>query len=101
MNKSKLIIWSPTVLGVVLLLVTKVDLYQFQSQTIDVQGMLSRELPIVVIGLLLSAGVLLSSIYWLIKKQWLIVMQSMISPLLFLASFGIGGTVGGAFLNAT
>jgi len=101
MTKQKIIIWVPVVLGIILLVVTKIDLYQFQNQSINVQGMLSREVPIVILGLLFSIGILLSSIYWLIKKQWFMAAQAVISPLLFMLFFGIGGAIGGAFLNAT
>ncbi|MGH1539636.1 MAG: hypothetical protein ACRBHB_04380 [Arenicella sp.] len=101
MSKPNIIIWAPVALGIVLLVVTKIDLYQFQNQAIDVQSMLLREIPIVILGLLLSAGVLLSSIYWFIKKQWLVAVQAIVSPLLFMLFFGIGGSMGGAFLNAT
>jgi len=101
MKRTLILIWLPVVLGVILLGVTKIDLYQFHNKTIDVQSMLSREIPIVFIGLLISAIVFLSSIYWLIKKQWFVAAQSIFSPLLFLVLFGVGGAMGGAFLNAT
>jgi len=101
MNKSKLIIWLPVFLGVILLIVTKIDLYQFHNQSIEVRVMLSREVPIVFIGLQLSFIIFFSSIYWLIKKQWGVAVQSIISPLLFMVLFGVGGVIGGAFLNAT
>jgi hypothetical protein len=101
MSKLKLIIWLPAVLGLVLLTVTKIDLYQFNNESIEVRSMLSREIPIVLSGLFLSAGVFLSSVYWLVKKQWLFAAKSVLSPLIFMVCFGVGGAIGGAFLNAT
>ena len=101
MNKQKVIIWAPVALGIILLIVTKIDLYQFHNQAITARGMLAREMPIVILGLLLSAGVFLSSIYWLINKKWSTAIQAVISPLLFILFFSICGAMGGAFLNAT
>lgn len=101
MNKSKLIIWLPAFLGLVLLVVTKIDLYQFNNETLEVHNMLSREIPIVFSGLFLSVAVFLSGIYWLVKKQWLTALQSALSPVIFMVCFGVGGAMGGAFLNAT
>jgi len=101
MSKSKIIIWLPVFLGLLLVVVTKIDLYQFHNQSIELKPMLSREIPIVLIGLLLSGIVFLSSIYWLSKKQWAMVFQSVISPLLFMVLLSIGGAMGGAYFNAT
>ncbi len=95
------LIWMPFFIGLLLLVITKIDLYQFGSGSIEVQSMLSREIPIVSLGLLSSVLVFLSSIYWLFKKQWAVAVQSIISPVLFMLCFGIGGAMGGAFLNAT
>ncbi len=101
MTKQKAIIWAPAVLGIILLVVTKIDLYQFQNQDIDARTMLSREAPIFFIGLLLSTGVFLSSIYWFIKKQWFIAAQAIVSPLLFMVCFAITGVIGGTLIYAT
>ncbi len=83
------------------MIVTKIDLIQFHNQSIEVKAMLSREIPIVLIGLLLSTGVFLSGTYWLVKKQWCVALQSIVSPIIFMILFGVGGAMGGAFLNAT
>lgn len=101
MNKRTIIIWLPAFLGFVLLLVTQIDIYQFERQSIGVQAMLSREVPIVIVGLLLGLAVFISGIYWLIKKQWFTAIQAIISPLVFLLLFAVSGAFGGAFLNAT
>ncbi|MEP1382380.1 MAG: hypothetical protein ABJK64_01160 [Paraglaciecola sp.] len=101
MSKSIFLIWSPALLGVLLVVVVKVDLYQFTNQSIEVQTMLSRELPIVFIGLLFSALIFISSIYRLIKKQWFRAILSVVSPIAFIILFGVGGAIGGAYLNAT
>lgn len=83
------------------MVVAKVDLYQFTNQSIEVQTMLSRELPIVLIGLLFSALILISGIYRLMKRQWFMAIQSVVSPTIFMILFGVGGAIGGAYLNAT
>jgi uncharacterized BrkB/YihY/UPF0761 family membrane protein len=101
MSKVQLLTWLPTFIGLALVAVTQIDLYQFHDQAIDVRSMLSRELPIVLVGLLFSLGVLCSSIYWLYKRKWLLASQAIVSPLIFLVCFGIGGALGGAYLNAT
>lgn len=101
MNKQTIVIWIPAFLGFILLLVTQVDIYQFASQSIGTQTMLSREVPIVIVGLLLGLAVFLNGIYWLIKKQWFTAIQAIISPLVFLLLFVVSGALGGAFLNAT
>jgi hypothetical protein len=101
MSNVQLLTWFPTFIGLVLVAVTQIDLYQFHDRAIDVQSMLSRELPIVLVGFLFSLGVLCSSIYWLSKRNWLLASQAVVSPLMFLACFGIGGALGGAYLNAT
>ncbi|UTW05164.1 hypothetical protein KDX31_09290 [Amphritea atlantica] len=101
MSKRTSIIWLPALLGIILAVVTKIDLYQFHSQSIDVQTMLSREIPIVLFGMLFAAVVFMSSFYWLLKRNWVVALQSVVSPLIFLVLFGVGGAMGGAFLNAT
>ncbi len=101
LNRFNLTISLPILFGLVLLLVTKIDLHQYSVQSVDVRTMLARELPIVLIGLVISVTVLLSSFYWLIKKQWRRVFLSILSPSLFVLCFMLSGAMGGAFLNAT
>ena len=100
MKKQKIIIWMPFLLGVTLLLVTIIDINQYQNNSVDVHTMLTREIFVLFIGISFSVLVLLSSIYWLIKKQWFLAIQAIISPILFFLCFIIGGVMGGAFLNA-
>ena len=99
--KKYIFIWLPFSLGILLIGVVHLDLYQFKQQNIDVNGMLMRELPIVVTGFISGALVLISTLYWLYKKQWLVAAQSFISPIMFAYCFGYGGAIGGAYLNAT
>ena len=100
MKKQKIIIWMPFFLGVTLLLVTIIDINQYQNNSVDVHTMLTREIFVLFIGISFSVLVLLSSIYWLIKKQWFLAIQAIISPILFFLCLIIGGVMGGAFLNA-
>jgi len=101
MRKSDLVNLVPVISGLVLLAVTKFDLYQFNADSIDVRVMLSRELPIVLVGLISSIGVFLSSFYWLFKRRWFTATVAVLSPLLFLICFGLGGMWGAAYLYAT
>ncbi len=101
MKKVQILIWIPFLLGLLLLVIAKINLYQFSSGSIEVRSMLSREIPIVSLGLICSILIFLSSIYWLLKKQWAIALQAIVSPALFLLCFIIGGAMGAAFLNAT
>ena len=100
-KKLKLIIWLPFAIGILLLVVVKIDLIQFNSQSINPRTMAAREIPIVILGVIVSALVSICSIYWFCKKQWAIATQSIISPVLFIICFIFGGVMGGAFLNAT
>jgi len=99
--KRTLIIWLPAILGFLLIFVVNVDLYQFNKGAIDARTMLFREMPIVFGGMLLGLLIFLNSFNWLFKKKWCVALQSIISPAIFLILFGLGGALGGAFLNAT
>lgn len=100
-NKRTIIIWAPFTIGLILLLVTKIGLYQFSNQEIDIRSLLHREALLIIPGLLLSIVILISSIYWLIKKQWLLAVQTVISPFLFILCVVISQAIGGVFLYAT
>ena len=99
--KKTVAIWLPFISGLILIAVAVIDLRQFESNIIDVQTMLRREMPIFLFGLVSSLIVFFSTIYWLFKKQWLTALQSFLSPILFIVCFGIGGAMGAAYLNAT
>ncbi len=101
MKKVVFINWAPFALGLLLLVVAKVDIYQFESQTIEVRAMLSRELPIAILGFILSIVIFLSTIYWLVKNKWTVAIQTVISPILWYGCFIAGSLMGGAFMNAT
>ena len=101
MNKTILITWLPSVLGLILLIVAKIDLYQFETQSINAKDMLMREMPIVIIGVILSIIIFLSCFYWLFNQQWAMAIQAIISPLIFLGCFVLGGAMGAAYMNAT
>ena len=99
--KRIFIVWSPAILGLFLIIVAKVDLYQFEREAIDIHTMLSRELPILVAGGFLSVAIFFSSFYWLYKKHWSIAIQSFLSSMIFVLFFIIGGAIGASYLNAT
>jgi len=101
MNKAKIFTWSPLVIGVILLVVAKINMIMFESQTLNVHDMLSRELPFVLIGLVVSLFVFLSSLYWLYNKNGKMALQAVVSPILFLVCMSAGGAMGVAYLNAT
>ena len=100
-NKKKLLfIWSPFALGLLLLLIVRIDLYLFHTQAADVRGLLGREIAVVNVGFLSGGLVFISTIYWLLKKQWWVALQAFIAPILFVFCFLYGGLIGGAYLNA-
>lgn len=101
LKKLTIFIWLPSLLGLILILITKWDLYQFYHQDIDVKTMLSREVPVFILGLVNSTAILFSSVYWLLKKRWKLAIQAIVSMLIFFLCFMIAGYLGGAFLNAT
>ena len=101
MNKAKIFIWIPVALGVLLLIVVKIHLYQFDPQTGDVRALLSREIPIAILGFFWSVIVFFSTPYWLKKNERGNAVQAFLSPLLWYACFVIGSLMGGAFMNAT
>ena len=101
MSKAKIFTWSPTVIGVILLAVAKINMIMFDSQVLNVHDMLSLELPIVLIGLTVSVFVFLSSFYWLYNKNGKMALQAVVCPILFLVCMSVGGAMGAAYLNAT
>ncbi|MCQ8849215.1 hypothetical protein NQT74_11530 [Alteromonas stellipolaris] len=94
MSKATIFTWPPLVIGVVLLVVAKIDMVMFDSQTLNIGDMLSLELPIVLIGMFVSFFVFISSIYWLYNKKGKMALQAVISPVLFLVCMSIGGVMG-------
>ena len=101
MNLRKLLIWSPTIIGVILLIVSQVDLYLFSSGILDVKAILGWELVFVFLGLVSSVVVFLYGVNFLFKKHWILAMYAFISSISFLILFGVGGAFGAAYLNAT
>lgn len=101
--KSRVLITAsaPVFLGALLLVVVFVDLAQFSSGTIEVRIMLSREVPIVILGLISSLVAFGLGLYSLTKGYWRNAFLLFASSMTFLISFTIAGLNGGAFLNAT
>ena len=100
MNKNKLL-WLPAFFGVLLLIVSYFDLRQFNSGSINPHSMLSREIPLVLLGFVSSSIVSILFIVFLLKKNWRNSIQSIISIFVFLICFAVGGAIGAAYLNAT
>ena len=101
MSKAKIFTWSPLCIGVILLVVAKINMVMFDSQALSVHEMLSREITIVLIGLVVSFLVFLSSLYWLYHKNGKMALQAVVSPILFIVCVSVGGAMGAAYLNAT
>lgn len=101
MYKMTLITWSPTFLGLVLLIVSQIDLMLFSRGVIDVRTLLSWEILIVLAGLISSVIVFVFSIIHIIKRRWGLAIQSAFNSVAFLVLFSIGGALGGAYLNVT
>jgi hypothetical protein len=100
MKKSNLLLWIPTLLGCLLLLVSYFDLQQFNVGKIVPREMVGREAPLVLLGFLSSIIVLIFFFMHLFKKKWSQAVQSIVSIILFLTCFYIGGILGAAYLNA-
>ncbi len=101
MNLKKRLIWSPTIIGIVLFVVSRIDLYLFISGVLDIKTVLGWEVVIVMLGLISSVVVFSYGIYLLIKKHWKLAMYAFISSVSFFILYGVGGVFGAAYLNAT
>lgn len=101
MNRVQIAILAPALSGVILVPLVFFNLSQFHSGSIEVGSMLSRELPVVMFGLVSSLALFVMAIVWLFKKQWLKSLGSVLSISVFFVCFLITGSNGGAFLNAT
>ena len=101
MNRVNLATLAPALSGVVLVPLVFFNLGQFHSGSIEIDAMLSREIPIVMFGFASSLALFVMAIVWLFKKQWLRLLSSVISIFVFFLCFIIAGLNGGAFLNAT
>jgi len=101
MNWKNLLIWSPTIIGVILLPVSQVDLHLFSSGVFGVKTILGWELVLVLLGFFASLIVFCYGIYFLFKKRWLMAIIALINPVFFFAFFAIGGAFGAVYLNAT
>lgn len=101
MKKTDLLIWIPAVIGVLLLLVSYIDLQQLNAGNIEPRAMLGREIPFVLSGVLSSIIIGIIFLVYLFKKKWGKAIQSIFSVLLFTVCFILGGVLGAAYLNAT
>jgi hypothetical protein len=99
--KTGIFIWSPAFTGALLLLVSQIDLILFKAEILGVRTMLTWELVLVLVGLIGGVIVLIYGVACLFRKKWSLAMQALLSPLVFLILFGLGGSLGGAYLNAT
>lgn len=101
MNRSNIVIAAPALLGIMLIPLVFLNLSQFDSGSLSVQAMLSREIPVVMLGFISCIAVFFAAIIWLFKRQWLKALYSIVSIFVFFISFIITGINGAAFLNAT
>lgn len=99
--KEKVFLHSSAIFGVLLVITSTADLYLFKAGKIEVDTMLSIELPIVILGLVSLLVVFFLGIKSLLSKQWFKAMHACISMFTFFVCFIIAGSNGGAFLNAT
>jgi len=101
MNRTNFLVWIPTFIGVILLGVSQIDLYLFKEGVFEVRTILGWEFVLAMSGLLSGLAVLFIGVSYLFKKAWLLAIQSFLSVFGFLMLFGVGGMLGGAYLNAT
>ena len=95
------VVLVPLILGLVLLVVAKFDLWLFGEGYVGVRTLLTWELAIVVLGLVSAIMVALLSVVFLLRKRWVLAFGAMMSASSFFVSFLIGGEIGAAYLNAT
>lgn len=100
MNRNRIIILAPVVLGLILLSFVFFNLYLFEAGAVEVRTMLALEVPVVLIGFLSCFVSLIAVLCWLCMRQWRMALFGAISVAVFFASFLITGMNGGAFLNA-
>ncbi len=100
MANNKTVLFAPFVLGVLLLSVSALDLYQFRVATVEIHTLLLRELPIVLLGLVSTLGVSVAGMVYLVSRQWCLAALSLLSALSFVFCFLLGGELGAAYLNA-
>lgn len=101
MNKVQLFTLLPVILGVLLVGVVVLDVYQYRVGSIDLHDALTREVILVAAGLLSSFCLVLFTCYWLIKRRWRLALVALSSVLFFLVCFVVAGSQGGVFLYAT
>ena len=101
MSGKHLALLTPFVLGVVLLTVAMFDLSQFREGNVEARALLSRELPIVLFGLVSALIVFILGVVSLFQRKWRTATIAIVSSSSFIFCFMLGGTLGAAYLNAT
>ena len=99
MNKKHLV-WIPSVIGVVLILVSQLDLYLFKAGVFGVRTLLAWEIMLVLAGMISCIVSLIYGGLCLFKKRWLVAFLAVVNSLIFLVLFSLGGALGAAYLNA-
>ena len=100
MNRESGIIASPLIAGLVLVVVSQVDLALFERGVIEVRTLLSWELAIVMAGLFASFVAYMYAAVCMFRNQPVIAVKSFLGATSFLVLMSIGGALGGAYLNA-
>lgn len=101
MTYMRLLVWSPFVLGLLLVVLSVFDLGLIQRRAADPHLMLFVEMAIVLVGMLLCVALFCAGVFWLLKRRWVMAGQAIISVLFFWLCFFIGGALGGVYFNAT
>ena len=100
MNR-KIVLFIPAILGIVLLVVSFIDILLFNSGYTLVRAMLTRELPIVLLGFGSTGVISLYMLVLLLQRNWKAAAMACASSVIFTICFVLGGIFGGAYLNAT
>ncbi|MGL6162275.1 hypothetical protein [Microbulbifer sp.] len=101
MNKVNLFIASPALCGLILLVVSMIDLALFKDGVVPVRAMLAWELLLVLTCWALALSVFIFSLGLLFLRQWKRLAFSTLSVLAMFAFYITAGVNGAAFLNAT
>ena len=96
-----MMIWFPSVLGIVLLLITFLDMYLWDIQTITPKQMATNEITIFCLGLLSLLVVVAIAFYSAVKRHWRNFWLSILNIVMFIICFFVSIYNGVALLYAT
>jgi hypothetical protein len=101
MKKELFLIILPGICGLLLLVISQIDLYFFGERIITARQAVGHEIIFFLGGLCSSLILFVLSIKWLFSNRWKQALIGVTSSLSFCIFFMIAGANGAAILNAT